>query len=223
MKTHNSQLYIAQTLLLFMLLLAATPIIADTIAFTPTGGSASAGWTARLELGARFSVSSPLAVTGLGYYDFGSDGFLNPHAVTLWDDVGNMIASATVSSLSQVEGDTFAGGAFRFAPIVVTLETGIYRLSGRLESYDFIDPVLFDNSSPGDAPLTASGITYLGRVVGPDWSGAEAFPSVIIDNNATNWFGPNLLVTPVPEPSLLLLALLGVSTALCFRQRRAKA
>jgi hypothetical protein len=206
---------------LLAVFLCASATHAATLAMEPTGGGVVAASTTEHEGGTRFSVSIPLLVNGLGYYDAASDGFVSPHVVTLWDDIGHVITSAEVSSLSPRVGGVFAGGEFRFAPVSVTLEPGTYRLAGRLDAYDFRDPVLFDNQWPGDPPITVSGMTYLGRVAGPGGSGPGAFPSLLVRQDATDWFGPNMLVTPIPEPAQPSLILLGLSWAYRFRRKAA--
>jgi hypothetical protein len=192
------------------------------LAFAPSGASAQPVTTLQVELGTRFSVAEPLAVAGLAYYDFGSDGFGIAHPVTLWDDVGNVIASVTVSSGSAIIGPSFGGGQFRLENVALTLNPGTYRLSGALAPINWgnpvpdPDPVLYDNSSPsGDSPWSIPGITYLGRVYAPDGSGAGRFPSLQVTSvDADDWFGPNLVVVnAVPEPSTATLVLLAVTAA----------
>ena len=84
----------------------ASMSLGATFALVPTGGSPrthveAGGVTRQLEVGPRFRVELPLRATGFGYYDFGSDGFVTSHAVTLWTDSGTSIHSVVVSFSSQ--------------------------------------------------------------------------------------------------------------------------
>jgi hypothetical protein len=74
-------------------------------------------------LGYDFAVgSAPLLVTSLGLWDQNQDGFTNGHTLGLWDNAGNLLATAailpgTVDPLS---------GEFRYA----TLATSVTLMAG---------------------------------------------------------------------------------------------
>ena len=95
----------------------------------------SLGWTASTieevytngswVLGVNFSVVSTVAVDGLGYFDADQNGFSADHLVNLYDSAGTLLASATVTSASTLQG------LFRVASIApLTLGPGDYRVVG---------------------------------------------------------------------------------------------
>src|SRR5437868_540703 len=42
-------------------------------------------------VGWQFTITSPVAITGLGYYDYASDGLLSNHDVGIFDTSGNLL------------------------------------------------------------------------------------------------------------------------------------
>src|SRR5258707_2309265 len=101
---------------------------AATIAVEPgSGGIQSADYgVANITIGWGFTLTSPLTVTDLGYFD-GDSGLADPHPVGIWDSNGNLVAMATVPSGAAA---TLMNG-FRFVPITpVVLGIGAFRIGG---------------------------------------------------------------------------------------------
>src|SRR3990167_767899 len=57
-------------------------------------------WT----LGYHFYTWEAFSVPSLGFYDANQDGFLENHAVGLWDESGNLLAQTTITNESPLDG-----------------------------------------------------------------------------------------------------------------------
>src|SRR5690348_2078491 len=78
----------------------------NSSAVTFTGGNPATGGGPQTR-GYQFSISGPLLVTGLSYYDEGANGFLETgHPVGLWDQSGTLLAQTTVTNSSTLK-DSF--------------------------------------------------------------------------------------------------------------------
>lgn len=102
-------------------------------------------------VGWEFSVGEAIVVTELGYYDYGLDGLLTFHDVGIWDDSGNLLASALLNR----GDDATLRGDYRFVAIdPVVLEPGTAYIVGAtvpvwLMSPNYPDPDFYPNSSRG--------------------------------------------------------------------------
>ena len=83
------------------------PALAQAPAYSFEGGRALVATTGAVNrsLGWTFSVSNDIFVTSLGYFDGGNtspggpaDGLFLSHDVAIWDDAGQVVASATVGA-----------------------------------------------------------------------------------------------------------------------------
>lgn len=157
-----------------------------------------------------FTLSSPLFVTDLGYFDFQNDGLTDAHPVAIWTSAGGApILTATVpagASSSLIDG-------VRYVAITPTfLPAGTYIIGGY--SPNFSDSVAIENASINAAP----GIAYNGS---RSAQGAGLmFPSGNTQGYANGDFGPNFQFAPVPEPSAVALLLLGGAGTLAVWKRR---
>ncbi len=152
--------------------------------------------------GFEFSTSIPIAVTGLGYYDAGSDGLNASHQVAIWDSTG----------LQLVSGDVLAGTAdpllngFRFVTSLTgttLLAPGTYIVGG-----------LSDLSDPNIRALSASsvtfapGITFIQNATN-NTAGVFSDPTGTQAGLDVGYFGANFEFTPAiavtPEPSSIVL------------------
>src|ERR1700739_3790758 len=109
-------------MLVFGVVTTGRILTSDTIAVLPgSGGFENSAYGSDITLGWEFTLSLPLTVTGLGYFD-GDDGLTDSHPVGIWDSSGDLILEATVPS-----GLTNLVDSFEVVPITpVTLGPGTY-------------------------------------------------------------------------------------------------
>src|SRR5262249_32205561 len=97
-------------------------VTSDTQVFAP-GVFHNIGW--------QFSVSAPIIIDGLGLFDVNPAGLAESHQVGLWDNGGNLLASATVTSGSTLIASASNAGDWLFANIApIVLVPGTYVTSG---------------------------------------------------------------------------------------------
>jgi hypothetical protein len=184
---------------------------ADVVALTFTGGSTS---TSAFTRGFEFTISIPITVTSLGWWDStGSGGLSSSHQVAIWDTSGDELLSATVASGTT---DPLLDG-FRFDSNLTgtaTLAAGTYVIGGLSTSSDL---VAYDVPS-ADVTL-APGVTYVQDRYNS--GGSLAYPGSTQGLN-DGVFGPSFtFVSDVPEPSAwALLGVGGVMLGVTLRQRR---
>ncbi|HET7084379.1 MAG TPA: DUF4082 domain-containing protein [Rhizomicrobium sp.] len=171
------------------------------------------------DFGINFTVTTPVTVTGLGYYDAGGDGFLSSHEVALYNAGGTFLAGGTV-----VSANVLVSG-FRFITVApVLLAAGNYQVLGvshsDLYSYVF-------GSTPGDFLTLDPRITYLGDSYNFDNGSGAAFVGIgtgTVNNDVNNGiFGPNLRLSDaqkVPEPLTVSLFGAGLAGVAAMRRRK---
>jgi hypothetical protein len=170
--------------------LGATAVRADTPAVSFTSPGTLLNNEIGYSLGFSFTATSDLTIDAVGYFDNGSSQ--ESHTVGIYDNAGNLLASATVT-------DGTLMGFFDYVSIApLTLTAGdTYQIMG---NSGVIDPYAYD---PVDFS-TASGITFNNDEYTP--GNALAFGQ--ISEGVTGFFGPNFLETstsPTPEPGTLAL------------------
>ena len=175
-------------------------------------------------LGWSFTVNTPIAVDGLGFFDdftpLDGLGLLQDHKVTLWTDTGTLLAQTTITNASTPKPTTAPDGRWLFNTIVpVTLLPGDYVIGA------------FNHASPAGCTLcdafrlldTATENAAITFISARSFAGADQFPSNS-DNVNDGYFGPNFTFTPaadpVPEPTSLLL--LGTGTLLVVARLRSR-
>jgi hypothetical protein len=189
---------------------AADPIL-DFIGGAPAslGDGGTAGW--------KFTVTSPIAVTGLGLFDIGADGLANSHEIGLWTSGGIRLTSTTITTANSTPvASTSSLGNWRSTPI-----TPLVLLTG--------DYVVGASYLPGEAAFIASatastvpGITFVEPRMAFDFF---TFPSFGDRGSTDGFFGPNLFTVaapPVPEPKTYAMLMAGLGLLGLIARRRRK-
>ena len=157
-----------------------------------------------------FTLSMPVFVTHLGYFDFQSEGLTDAHPVAIWGNAGGSpLVSATVPAGTS---GTLLNGVRYIAIDPVLLPAGTYTIGGY--SPNFSDSVAIEAATITTAP----GITYNGA------RSAQGvglmFPSGNTQGYANGDFGPNFQFAIVPEPSVTAMLVTACCAAgLLFRRR----
>lgn len=178
---------------------------ANSIITNPGPGliSSSIGYTTA---GFDFTVgSASLSLTALGMWDQNRNGFTNSHTVGLWDNSGNLLAQAVISSgtVDPLSGD------FRYVALAapITLTAGMTYVLGVTYVNADLDRVIANvngNQAAFDAAITPG--NFRQKVGGSGLS----FPTANIQPGSG--IGPNAQFTQlaVPEagPGVFLIALI---------------
>jgi hypothetical protein len=179
----------------FMFLLILEGLcFASTIAVTPgTGGAENDLYNGNTTLGWVFTLSSPVTVTALGYFDAkGSAGLADSYPVGIFNSTGALLVSATVPSgppTSLLDGFSFIS----VAPVV--LGAGTYEI-GAYASENSTDDFLFDVTGSSSVPQLTLGEPA------ETFGNALTEPAGLVPSVTQGYFGPDFLVSQVvPEPS----------------------
>jgi len=181
----------------------STSVYADVLLIDPgttlTGTPNGATYT----VGFDFTVgSAPLLVTELGIWDQGQNGLDNQHMVGLWDTSGLLLTSLTIPSGTSSTLD----GQFRYisldSPVLLAANSdfviGASYISG--DSDRFLIARTYENANPIFDAAVTPGLERFGT----DPS-TLTFPSFSDGSPNLGDFGPNMMFTVVPEPSVLCL------------------
>lgn len=163
---------------------------------------ANDSWT----LGYSFNIDKGKTIDALGSYDENGDGLNGTYTIGLWDNIGNLLSTATVSG----GGDPLVSG-FRWATITdITLSPGDYIVASAGDWALNGDSFFFSGS------YTTNNLTYISdRYI---QGGSLQFPTNTIGGVAPGWLGGNVSfksVAAVPAP----LPLFGIGAAFGFRRR----
>lgn len=190
---------------------AAGEARADTVALTFTGGFASGkmGDPVPNTIGWEFTLSAPVTVTRLGYYDAGGDGVLaERHPIAIWDT-----ATQEQKVYAQLfPGDAFFSDGYGWVALAlpVTLAAGTYRIGAAIWGND---PFY----TWTDTRTTASPVSYVGGVYVVPANPVNELVYPTVTGNTTGRFGPNFQFTAVPVPPALLLLGPGLVALLAAR------
>lgn len=159
------------------------------------------------DYGWMFSLSESRLITALGFWDNSSNGLLDSHAVGLWTTTGSLLASVSVdNSSTPVDSVDTGGGRWMFenlsSPFV--LNPGTYILGADFAGGSdpvrlFVNAMFLDPIATYIEPRTSSATTA--GLDHPDF----------YDGTLSAYFGPNMMMSAVPEPSSMLLVSMGLA------------
>lgn len=179
--------------------------------------------SSRFDVGFDFTVSIPLMVTALSFYDFNADGLAVSHAVGLFTRdalslVPLTLAQVTVTTMSPLLD------SFRYVTITpLTLVPGVTYTMGAFTQTNAQSPgdVFFSQvANVSFAPGFVLGEAKTSQI---DQDGLVQ-PTVSASYANQGFFGPSLLVQPIPEPATWAMVCGAVGTLLGLqrvRRRRA--
>ncbi len=201
-----------KTLIATAMLLMAAPALATNAVTSFTGGTGYGFFRTDETIGWTFSTTGNIVVTALGWNV--GNGSNSDHQVGIWDSVGTLLGSATITAGTPTDG------IWRFTGVSpISLAAGQYFIGGR------------DTADDGDGYVSgvddlalASGLTYIGSAVSREGSGF-AFPNRVNTITTGGRFGANFQfsagVVPEPESWAMLIAGFGLVGAAARRRRLA--
>jgi hypothetical protein len=154
-------------------------------------------------LGFEFTATRAITVSQLGVFDYAQDGLAVSHEVGLFDAAGQLLVSATVAAGTV---DPLIA-QFRYADITpVTLVAGRdYRLGAVYASNN--DPLVFPTTTVATGFVPDPAIAFVGS---RSASGAALADPSTPGPGGPGYFGPNLILSTVPEPSTIVTTAIGV-------------
>jgi hypothetical protein len=188
---------------------------ASQVALDFSGGSsyfASQDSGSPYTIGWSFTTTQTFTLTGLGFWDEADHTLGFSHDVGLWDSSQNLLASTTITSASTAVASAGPGQWLFNSTETVTLSAGTYFIGATYLSTDNVDAYRYYPASVA----TISGLTFDAAryVYGPGLN----FPGNFQGGNA--YFGPNLELSSVPEPSSLVLLSLAAMIVVAARGYR---
>ena len=202
---------------LLTLVLVSFSAVADTLV---SGNYDADGTIFRDTVGYSFTVkTSPLNVTKLGVFDFGTNGLSKTNFVGLWDNSGNLLASVTINRSTNAPLVGFYRWSDLSVPLMLealtTYRIGAMGLGGEAYYAGSIPEGGFSGTSE------TTNVTFNGLVRGGTFDVFEFPDSTPTAGQAI--IGPNATFDVVPEPSTYALLLLAAGTFFVWRHRRSGA
>lgn len=172
----------------------STAALSAPVLSAPTSGGLLTS-NSGLNWGWEFNLASTFQINSLGLFDSGGDGLFGSHEVGIFDTLGNLLASTTVSS-----SDTLVAG-FRYHALVAPaiLGPGNYVLGAIFPTTATPDGMFLNSNGAVILPGVSFVVARLGSV------GAETlgFPDQAFAGNSPGYFGPTFdataLGSAVPE------------------------
>jgi PEP-CTERM motif len=164
-------------------------------------------------IGWEFDVTGTLVVDGLGVFDFGANGLSESHQVGIWNNVGTLIVSTTVTGASTLVASADPDGDWRFASVAPTLLG-----PGRYVIGAFYGDGSADEVAANATILAIPGIGFVASRATNAAAFGEPGAYGLVEPGV---FGPTLSVSSVPEPATLLFVGSGlVAGARRLRRRK---
>lgn len=206
--------------LLVVSLFAATQLRAqDVSAVTISATTPDAFSISDFVVGWDFTVSAPVVVIALGYYDLNGDGLAVSHQVGIWG--GPDIPLANDPALVQTTVPAGTAGllqdSFRYEMLEtpLTLVPGVtYTIGGYTQTSaqaGTVDPYFSQLTS--DKVVFAPDIVFQVARTSTINQTALVRPVVPQPGSSIGIFGPSFLAQPIPEPSSLVLGAVGLGIA----------
>lgn len=165
-------------------------------------------------MGYRFQVTQPVTIEALGAFNYSTLPLNNSsHQVSIWNASSALQATASVTGSSTAVTSASGLGSWVFSPITpVTLAPGSYVIA-----------TFYANTQTEGFLSAASAITAPGIVMGlplQSFSNSLVLPTTQINTSRFGYFGPSFLLSPVPEPSMALMVLVGGAFVVVVGRRR---
>ena len=183
--------------------------------------------------GWEFSPQAEIAITEIGWLDVGGDGLVDSHEIGIWTSAGELLHSVVVSSSDELDGPLryVSIPALTLTPLESYVIAGVqprYRcVPEQAGCYDeppswapgtqIIRDLLVLQSM--DTPVDDH-ITFLAGRSGSSVDAALAFPADVYDLSGRFYVGPNFRFAVVPEPSAIVLIVVGLLLLLGLRPCR---
>lgn len=169
---------------------------ADPAITSFTGGSHFVFNNERFTVGYELTLTQPLTISTLGFYDQGGDGLATAHEVGIWNLSRTLLASATVPAGT---GGTLADG-FRYVEITpVTLPPGTYRIGALVLNGGGSDSFIVSATDTATHPA----VTYVRGMSIHSNDLVLRFPTLVnseIGLPDQGAFGPNFQAVVSPDP-----------------------
>jgi len=198
-----------RVLKVLLLTVCSVPLTWATTAFSFTGEGSAINNGTGYSLGFQFTVTSPVLVDALGWWDAAApDDLTDSHQVGIFDTSGDLLTSTTVLTTDPIT-DGFAYDSI--TPYL--LSAGTYVISGVTGTND-------EYASGVTGFTTAPWFTYGNNLY--IVSSTLQFPTTNSTSDGVGFFGPNFDATPTPEPATFGLIGVGLlAGAVVFRKRQA--
>jgi hypothetical protein len=197
------------------------------LSFTSVGTNSFLDGNSRM-IGWQFTVTEPIAVSQLGWFDWNTDGLARSHEIGIWDTADQSLITSVV--IPSGTGAALAG-SFRYATLgapALLLTGRTYRIAG-FDIGASGDPHVWDAALGGYPNYEVSGFAADSRITltAGNALGALAsgfgYPTGPIGDTRSVLMGPNFVISSVPEPSTVVLLLIGAGgIATAYRRRKSE-